>query len=205
MALHAAQSGGLTVYAGMLLPGDWFHHGAMNDTYLQELTTRENAVASELHSLYGKMYRRTLKGFYHAAEVYSTCCYSASHRCDLEHVRALGSMLEPTGQLVHSLSPTYDYVIAPFAVNVSVLETSWWDSLLQLTPSVDIVAFQDGVGVSAGRRTPKSASELMKAVGAAVAKQEHMSMWTDVRLDGHSDLRDCRAELAVLSCFDDHT
>eukprot|EP01043_Picozoa_sp_COSAG02_P021892 COSAG02_NODE_1123_length_14441_cov_28.984521_11_plen_190_part_00 len=183
MALHAAQAGGLSVYAGLLLPGDWFHHGAMNDTYLRELTKRENAVASELHSLYGNTYRHTLKGFYHAAEVYSTCCYSASHRCDLEHVRALGSiMLEPTGQLVHSLSSSYDYVIAPFSVNVSALETSWWTSLLQLTPSVDIVAFQDGVGVSAGKRSPESASELIKAVGVAVAKQEHMSMWTDVRL-----------------------
>jgi hypothetical protein len=36
-------------------------------------------------------------------------------------VEALASMLEPTGQLVHSLSPPgydYDYVIAPFAKNV---------------------------------------------------------------------------------------
>jgi hypothetical protein len=121
MALQAAQAGGLTVYAGMLLPANWFHFGAMNETYLRQLTARTNAVASELHSLYGQAHAGTLKGFYHAAEVYSTCCYSASHRCDAKHVEALASMLEPTGQLVHSLSPPgydYDYVIAPFAKNV---------------------------------------------------------------------------------------
>jgi len=185
MALHAAQAGGLTVYAGMLLPGAWFHHGAMNGTYLRELTTRENAVASELHSLYGATYRGTLKGFYHAAEVYSTCCFSSSHRCDLQHVRALGAMLEPTGQLIHALSPSYDYVIAPFAANVSALETEWWSSLLELTPSVDIVAFQDGVGVSAGKRSPEAASQLIRYVGDAVAKQKHMKMWTDIEIFSH--------------------
>jgi hypothetical protein len=137
MALQAARAGGLTVYAGLLLPANWFHHGAMNATYLRELTARENAVVSEVHSLYGEAHRGTLKGFYQPAEVYSTCCFSSSHRCDAQHVGALASMLEPTGQLVHSLSSSsYEYVIAPFAKNVSALETAWWDSLLKLTPSV---------------------------------------------------------------------
>lgn len=184
MALEAAQKGGLTVYAGMLLPANWFHHGAMNATYLRQLTARENAVASELHSLYGEAYKGTLAGFYHAAEVYSTCCFSKTQRCDAAHVQALASMLEPTGQLIHSLGP-YDYVIAPFAKNVSALETTWWASLLQLTPSVDIVAFQDGVGVSAGTRSPQAASELIKAVSAAVSQQKNMSMWTDIEIFSH--------------------
>lgn len=187
MALRAAQRGGLTVYAGMLLPADWFHHGAMNATYLRDLTARENAVAAELHSIYGEAFRGTLRGMYHAAEVYSTCCYSRAHRCDPQHVAALASLLEPTGQLVHSLSPEYKYVIAPFAANASSPEgeRAWWASLLQLTPSVDVVAFQDGVGVSAGKRSPQHASELIRAVSAAVAQQEKMSMWTDIEVFTH--------------------
>ena len=59
-------------------------------------------------------------------------------------------MIEPTGKLVHALSAEYHYIIAPFAENVSTAETGWWESLLRQTPSVDIVALQDGVGVSQG-------------------------------------------------------
>ena len=62
MALQAAQAGGLTVYAGMLLPANWFHFGAMNETYLKQLTARTNAVASELHSLYGQAGAATIPG-----------------------------------------------------------------------------------------------------------------------------------------------
>jgi hypothetical protein len=182
MALAAADAEGFSVYMGMLLPSDWFHHGAMNATYLMQLTGRVNSVATELHSLYGG--HHSLQGFYHAAEVYSTCCYSSTTRCDAAHIKALGSMLEPTGQLVHKLKPEYKYVIAPFALNVSTAETVWWASLLALTPSVDIVAFQDGVGVSQSKpytkRSPQQASELIKAVSEALP--EGMDMWTDIEI-----------------------
>ena len=182
MALAAADAGGVSVYMGMLLPANWFHHGAMNATYLTQLTGRVNAIATELHSLYGRRHR-SLRGFYHAAEVYSTCCESSTTRCDAAHIKALGSMLEPTGQLVHELDSSYQYVLAPFAVNVSTAETTWWASLLALTPSVDIVAFQDGVGVSQSKpltRSPQQASELIAAVAEALPTG--MQMWTDMEI-----------------------
>lgn len=182
MALSAADAAEFTVYMGMLLPANWFHHGAMNATYLTQLTGRVNAVASELHSLYEG--HHSLQGFYHAAEVYSTCCYSHATRCNAAHIKALGSMLEPTGQLVHKLNPEYKYVLAPFALNVSTAETTWWASLLELTPSVDIVAFQDGVGVSQSppytKRSPQQAAELIKAVSEALPKGT--DMWTDIEI-----------------------
>ena len=126
---------------------------------------------------------RSLQGFYHAAEVYSTCCESSTTRCDAARIKALGSMLEPTGQLVHQLKPEYKYVLAPFADNVSTAEALWWRSLLSLTPSVDIVAFQDGVGVSQSKpakRSPQQASELIQAVSEALP--EGMEMWTDIEI-----------------------
>lgn len=192
MALAAADAAGVSVYMGMLLPSNWFHNGAMNATYLRELTARVDTVATELHSLFGA--HASLQGFYHAAEVYSTCCYSPTNRCDAAHIGALASMLEPTGQLVHSLRREYKYVIAPFAQNVSAAgayaaEAAWWASLLALIPSVDIVAMQDGVGVSGGRRSPQEASALIGAVAGALPSG--MTIWTDVeafvKLDpGHS-------------------
>ena len=182
MALAAADADGLSVYMGMLLPSNWFHYGAMNATYLTKLTGRVNAIATELHSMYGG--HQSLQGFYHAAEVYSTCCYSSTTRCNAAHINALGLMLEPTGQLVHKLKPEYKYVLAPYALNVSTAETAWWASLLALTPSVDIVAFQDGVGVSQSKpytkRSPQQASELIKAVSEALPKSMHM--WTDIEI-----------------------
>ena len=187
MALDAADAAGMGVFTGLLLPADWFHNGAMNSTYLKELTARVNAVVTELHGIYGG--HSSLQGMYHAAELYSTCCFSHTSRCDAAHTAALASMLEPTGQLVHKLSPRYKYVIAPFAANVSTAETAWWASLLGQTPSVDIVAFQDGVGVSAGKavgaghRTPQQAAELIQAVAAAVPKP--MEMWTDIEVFSH--------------------
>ena len=107
-------------------------------------------------------------------------------------------MLEPTGKLVHALSAEYRYVIAPFAANVSAAETGWWASLLRQTPSVDIVALQDGVGVTAGcgarvagqcgegKRSPEQASQLIKAVSAAV-KGAGMQMWADIEVFSHPD------------------
>jgi hypothetical protein len=182
MALTAADAGNFSVYMGMLLPANWFHNGAMNVTYLKQLTVRVNGIATELHSLYGEQHQ-SLQGFYHAAEVYSTCCESTTTRCNATHVEALGSMLEPTGQLVHQLNPKYKYVLAPFANNVSSAETGWWHELLGLTPSVDVVAFQDGVGVSQGKpihRSPQQASELIRAVSEALPVG--MEMWTDIEI-----------------------
>ena len=54
--------------------------------YLADLTLRVNAVASELHGLYRG--HASLQGIYHAAELYSTCCYSTQHRCDAAHIKA---------------------------------------------------------------------------------------------------------------------
>jgi hypothetical protein len=92
-------------------------------------------------------------------------------------------MLESTGKLVHQLDPEYKYVLAPFADNVSTAEATWWSSLLALTPSVDVVAFQDGVGVSQGKpihRSPQQASELIRAVSRALP--DSMDMWTDIEI-----------------------
>ena len=185
-ALTAAAAGGLSVVLGLLLPANWFHQGAMNASYLTSLAKREDAVARELHELYGRGGPgvTSLQGFYQPAELYSTCCYSYTHRCDTEHITRLASMLESTGQLIKSLRPNYVYVIAPFAANVSKAETAWWRQLLTQTPSIDIVALQDGVGVSAGKRSPQQASELIAAVSAAV-RERNMSMWTDIEIFTH--------------------
>lgn len=186
-ALTAAAAAGLTVFAGLVLPANWFHEGAMNVSYLQALTQRENVVAREIHELYsrpGGPGATALKGFYQPAEIYSTCCYSHTHRCDADHITRLATMLEPTGRLIHTLRPSYLYVIAPFAANVSQAETAWWGEILSQTPSVDILALQDGVGVSAGKRSPTQASELIAAVSVA-AREQNVSMWTDVEIFTH--------------------
>jgi hypothetical protein len=181
-ALTAAAAGGLSVYLGLLLPANWFHEGAMNASYLTALGRREDAVARELHELYGRT--TSLQGFYQPAELYSTCCYSHTRRCDTAHITRLAQMLEPTGQLIHTLRPSYQYVIAPFAANVSQAETAWWRELLSQTPSIDILALQDGVGVAAGKRSPKQASDLIAAVSMA-AREQNVSMWTDIEIFTH--------------------
>ena len=208
MALEEAATAKVGVFLGLLQPADWFHNGAMNATYLRELVVRENAVLQELHALYGAhegdnedaaAALPTLRGFYHPAELYSTCCESSVHQCDAPHTRALAAMVEPTAKLAHALSSKYTFVIAPFdnfwpdavtpSANVSAAMTAWWSGLLAQTPSVDVVALQDGVGVSAGNPVPRSptrASQLIAAVSRAVVGHKKQ-MWTDIEIFSHPD------------------
>jgi hypothetical protein len=88
-------------------------------------------------------------------------------------------------------------VLAPFeslwpaagapSADASAAMAGWWSSLLAQTPSVDIVALQDGVGVHAGDaepRSPLSASRLIAAVAKAAALQGKQ-MWTDIEVFSH--------------------
>eukprot|EP01051_Picozoa_sp_SAG22_P036480 SAG22_NODE_17695_length_300_cov_0.771144_2_plen_57_part_01 len=51
----------------MVLPSSWFHYGAMNGSFLEELALRQNAVVQELHGLYGGL--SSLCGFYQPTEL----------------------------------------------------------------------------------------------------------------------------------------
>ena len=208
MALEEAALAKVGVFLGLLQPAAWFHHGAMNSSYLHELVVRENAVLQELHKRYGAQEGEkedataalpTLRGFYHPVELYSTCCDSSVHQCDAPHTSALAAMVEPTAKLAHALSSSYTFVIAPFdnfwpdavtpSANVSAAMTAWWSGLLAQTPSVDVVALQDGVGVSAGNPVPRSptrASQLIAAVSRAVVDHKKQ-MWTDIEIFSHPD------------------
>ena len=48
MALQAAESARLRCIVGLVLPSSWFHYGAMNGSFMEELALRQNAVVQEL-------------------------------------------------------------------------------------------------------------------------------------------------------------
>jgi hypothetical protein len=194
MALKTAQKYSFQVFMGLAFNDDWWgKEGSDREWLLQEAAVM-NAFADELYARYYARYPQTFAGWYINWEMDNAAGYNydAGERANM--VEALNAV----SRHLDELNPALPSSIAPFFNayygSDAHAYTSFWQEVLPQT-SVDIVMFQDGVGV--GHATVEEAadwfSHLCPAVQAA-GKQ----CWSDLEnFNGETDLTPAAPERII--------
>jgi hypothetical protein len=179
--LEAAQQKGIDVWLGILNRDAWYYNGrCTNPTYLSGLLSEMSAISKELFSLYGHI--PSFNGLYNTAELWSECCDGP---CSSSQASLTGKLfIEPLGKVVKDLRPGFMYTMAPYFQNDTAPtdQVNYWQSVLRFTPSVDVIMFQDGVGVQ-HVDGPKQAAEYIRPLSKMVRENfGYIKFWTDVEI-----------------------
>ena len=176
--LTAADGAGVEVHLGLVLTDTWW-----NDTdaaFLDDLTARSEAVATELWDRYGA--HPSLVGFYLPQEIDNMTWIDEDARG-----RLVDHYLVPLSEHVKALDPDLVVSSAPFfntEYQGAADYGAWWGATLAETPSLDLLMPQDGIG--AEHATLADVGDYFSALGAACADNGR-AMWTDLEvyaLDG---------------------
>jgi hypothetical protein len=175
--LQAADQTKMGIYAGLLQDSDFWSRIKLDpasvEVYLQQLRLRESELAEQLAPRLRE--HRSVRGWFITEEIDDINWRDPAHRELLfRHLGLLASRLE-------GLLPSRPIALSGFA-NGAVDPTAFagfWGSLLKSAPAIDIVLFQDGVGVNKLRppEVPiylKTLSESVRAAGK--------ELWTVVEI-----------------------
>lgn len=175
--LQAADRTRMGIYVGLLQDSDYWSRIKLDpasvEVYLQQLRRRELALAEQLAP--GLKAHRSVRGWFITEEIDDINWRDRAHRTLLfNHLGVLSSRLDgllPGGKV--ALSGFANGVVDPktFAV--------FWGSLLQAAKNVDIVLFQDGVGVNKLR--PPEVPIYLKTLAASV-QTAGRDLWTIVEI-----------------------
>lgn len=179
--LESAMKYKINVFLGIALRNAWFFNGeCMNPAFLKVLVADMSSISRELDQLYG--HYPNLKGFYNTAEVWSECCNGP---CNSTMATMIGEQfIEPLGKVVNSLSKDFVYSIAPFYQNSTTPadQVAFWSSVLHATPSVEVIMFQDGVGVQ-HVKSPQQTMEYIRPLSQLVHQHfPRVAFWTDLEI-----------------------
>lgn len=179
--LETANQFGINVWLGIALRNEWFYDGnCVNTNFVASLVSDMSVISKELYSFYGHL--PSFTGLYNTAEIWSQCCLTY---CNSTMAARIGKQfVEPLGKVVKGLNSKLVYSIAPYYQNSTSPDeqVSFWNSVLSETQTVDVIMFQDGVGVQ-HVLDPQQTMEYIKPLSELVhSKFGHIKFWTDLEI-----------------------
>lgn len=175
--LRAADRAGMGIYAGLLQDSDYWSRIILDpasvEVYLQQLRRRELELAEQLAPRLKE--HRSVRGWFITEEIDDLNWRDRTRRARLfEHLDALSGGLK-------SLLPGGKTALSGFSNGAVDPRTfaGFWGSLLHAAKSIDIVLFQDGVGVNKLR--PPEVPIYLKSLSAGVGEAGR-ELWTIVEI-----------------------
>lgn len=171
--LNAADALGMDVHVGLLLTDSWWNK--TDTTYLNLITLSNEAVASELYTLYSS--HSSLKGFYIPQEIDNATYVDETYR-----QRLVNNFLKPLSDHIKALNSSLKVSEAPFYSDADQQPTdyqTWWNNTLSGTPNLDLIIPQDGIG--AQHATYTEVAEYFTALKNACDANSR-TLWDDLEI-----------------------